>query len=225
MTASSLLLSWPHDAQLLQTRLQAARLIEQHYKNDVVINQGYASLLVLFKKAVHLDDAIHVLKTVLEKPVDTVAQAITRWRLPIFYDINSLDFKAVCKHAGYTSDQLIAAHTAPLYQVEFTGFLPGFPYLSGLNAALHIPRKSTPSLNVTAGSVAIAAGVCGIYPQDSPGGWYVLGNCPVPMFTVKSEQPQLLSSGDTVQFYAVTAAQFKNMHARTAQSINQFKNG
>jgi len=55
------------------------------------------------------------------------------------------------------------------------GFLPGFPYMGILPEALNIPRKDVPLLHVPAGTVAIAGRQTGIYPVDSPGGWYAVG--------------------------------------------------
>ncbi|GAK93403.1 allophanate hydrolase 2 subunit 1 [Nonlabens ulvanivorans] len=84
----------------------------------------------------------------------------------------------------------------------------------------------TPSLQVKTGSVAIAAGTCGIYPQSSPGGWYVLGNCPVPLFNREREQPFLLSINDQVEFYEVDQSIFEDLEQNlNPLDINKFKNG
>jgi inhibitor of KinA len=58
---------------------------------------------------------------------------------------------------------------------------------------------------VPAGSVAIATGLTAIYPWESPGGWHLLGRCPVPLFDAHRASPSLLAAGDTVRFTAVSA--------------------
>ena len=54
---------------------------------------------------------------------------------------------------------VIAVHTGTPFRVAFTGFAPGFGYLSGLPAARHVPRRATPRTRVPAGSVGLAGGV------------------------------------------------------------------
>ncbi len=61
-------------------------------------------------------------------------------------------------------------------EVAFIGFSPGFPYLVGLPEGLAgVPRRPTPRTEVEAGSVALAGGFAGIYPQPTPGGWRLVG--------------------------------------------------
>ncbi len=132
------------------------------------------------------------------------------WKLPIYYDKTSTDITSVSEYLKRDVEEIIQFHKKALYKVSFIGFLPGFPYMDGLDERLMIPRKSKPSLQVKSGSVAIAAGVCGIYPQYSPGGWYVLGNCPVPLFDKDRVQPFLLKAMDEIAFYEIDKDVFEN---------------
>lgn len=113
------------------------------------------------------------------------------------------DLAPLARHLGMEADDLIRRHTAPVYIVAFLGFAPGFPYLTGLDPALHTPRRASPRLRVPAGSVAIADEFCGIYPQATPGGWQLLGHTQVPLFDPGRERPALLAPGDRVRFRAV----------------------
>ena len=81
------------------------------------------------------------------------------------------------------------------------GFLPGFPYLLGLPEVLHLPRKTSPNTRVPMGSVAIADVFSGIYPIQSPGGWYIVGNTSFEL--LDSKGLSTLSVGDTVKFKAI----------------------
>jgi allophanate hydrolase subunit 1 len=71
-------------------------------------------------------------------------------------------------------------------------------------------------VKVPAGSIAIAVGMTGIYPVESPGGWHLIGTTPIRLFDLRASQPALLSPGDQVRFEPVTAAEFDRIHAAVA---------
>src|SRR5690606_39668337 len=73
-----------------------------------------------------------------------------------------------------------------LYTLSLHDALP--IYLGGVPEVLEVPRKSAPRPKVPMGSVGPAGKQTGIYPQDSPGGWNIIGKCPVPMFDLRSEE-------------------------------------
>jgi inhibitor of KinA len=118
--------------------------------------------------------------------------------IPVKYDGEDLDF--VCEYCQISQKELIALHTAPLYKVYMIGFLPGFPYLGGLDKQLEVPRKATPRLRVNKGSVGLAGQQTGIYPQNSPGGWQLIGSTEVELFCPANTPPTLLQAGDFVKF-------------------------
>ena len=97
-------------------------------------------------------------------------------------------------------DAVVAAHAAATYTVAFCGFAPGFAYLTGLPAALRLPRRATPRPRVPAGSVAIAGELSAVYPTASPGGWHLLGRTDVALFDVDRDPPALLTPGTIVRF-------------------------
>ncbi len=131
------------------------------------------------------------------------------WRLPVCYDPEfGIDLKEVSERSGRSVEEIIELHTQPRYTVYGIGFLPGFMYLGGISEALEIPRKPTPRSKVPKGSVGLAGKQTGIYPQDSPGGWNIIGNCSVPMFDPKKESPCFVNVGDKVQFYAIEKAEY-----------------
>jgi KipI family sensor histidine kinase inhibitor len=78
--------------------------------------------------------------------------------------------------------------------------MPGFSYLIGLPTMLHLPRRSTPRTRVPRGSVAIAAEFTGVYPQESPGGWHLLGRTDAVLWDDAREPAALLPPGATVRF-------------------------
>jgi KipI family sensor histidine kinase inhibitor len=129
------------------------------------------------------------------------------WRevvIPVRYGGESgPDLLRVAEAVGLTPVEVVRMHTEAVYTVEAIGFLPGFPYLSGLPRRLEVPRRVTPRPLVEAGSVAIAAAQAGIYPQASPGGWNVLGRTDVVLFDPHSIPPATLRVGDRVRFQSL----------------------
>ena len=122
--------------------------------------------------------------------------------IPVFYD-DSPDLAELCRLSGLSRERWIELHTSAEYTVVCVGFAPGFPYLAGLPEALQMPRRAEPRLHVQAGSVAIGGAYCGIYPQQSPGGWHIVGRTQVCLFDAAQQPPALLQTGDKVHFRAV----------------------
>ena len=113
------------------------------------------------------------------------------------------DLSYVAVHCGLTEEDVILRHTGREYKVHMLGFLPGFPYLSGVDETIVVPRKEVPSALVKAGSVGIAGKQTGIYPLDSPGGWQVIGRTRLPLFDVTKTPPNTIQAGDTIRFVAI----------------------
>ncbi len=121
--------------------------------------------------------------------------------VPVSYDGD--DLHAVARTLGMTAEQVVELHCATSYTVAFIGFMPGFPYLIGGDPRLALPRLRTPRTMVPAGTVAVAAGYCGIYPRAAPGGWNLLGRTRLELFDPAREPPALLGPGTPVRFVAL----------------------
>ena len=80
------------------------------------------------------------------------------------------------------------------------GFMPGFPYLGGLDKRISFPRLDEPRLAVPEGSVGIAGDQTGIYPFSSPGGWNIIGRTNLKLFDSKKNPPNLINSGSYIKF-------------------------
>ena len=57
---------------------------------------------------------------------------------------------------------------------------PGFGYLVGGDARLHVAAPRTPRTAVPAGAVGLAGEFTGVYPGESPGGWQLIGRTAAP---------------------------------------------
>ncbi|MFN5226226.1 MAG: carboxyltransferase domain-containing protein [Bacteroidota bacterium] len=52
------------------------------------------------------------------------------------------------------------------------------------------------------------------YPVDSPGGWQLIGQTPIAMFTPDQLPPCVLMPGDEVVMYPISLETFKHWSAR-----------
>jgi KipI family sensor histidine kinase inhibitor len=117
---------------------------------------------------------------------------------PVRYD--GEDLAEVARLTGLTESEVVRRHSTAEYTVAFCGFAPGFGYLTGLDPALHLPRRATPRTRVPAGAVAIAGEYTAIYPRESPGGWQLLGHTGLTVWDLAREPPHLLVPGTRVRF-------------------------
>lgn len=171
---------------------------------------AYNSLtLVLRYDTIDFDTFKEQLEIWYAEKKDTVGVQNYLWRFPVCYDsVFGIDLEEVASTLKITVAELIKKHTTHVYTVYGIGFLPGFMYLGGLPKELEIPRRATPRLKVLKGAVGLAGKQTGVYPEESPGGWNILGHCSVPIFDPKKETPCLVKVGDKVQFYAISKAEY-----------------
>ena len=177
---------------------------------DVV--PGFASIAVHYDPAqvsravgatphVAISEAV---EEVLRATVTTPGGERRLVEVPVCYDPSlAPDIDEVAAHAQLTPEQVVELHSAPEYVVQMIGFLPGFPYLGGLDTRLTMPRRSSPRIRVPAGSVGIGGSQTGVYPIDSPGGWQLIGRTTSRLFDVGWNPPTLLQIGDRVRFRPV----------------------
>lgn len=131
------------------------------------------------------------------------------WRLPVCYapDLGP-DQAELADTMGLTTERIAELHGSAEYFVYMLGFMPGFGYMGDLPAELERPRRTEPRVRVPAGSVAVAGRLTTVYPWESPGGWHLIGRCPVPLYDGGRPDPVLLAAGDRVRFEAVDRATF-----------------
>jgi 5-oxoprolinase (ATP-hydrolysing) subunit B len=134
----------------------------------------------------------------IDRPVPTDGVLV---EVPTVYD--GTDLAEVAAASGLSVEAVIDLHRGAEYRAAFCGFAPGFAYLTGLAAVLHLPRRANPRPSVSAGSVAIGADFTGVYPTASPGGWHLLGHTDVAMWDPARARPALIEPGDRVRFVAV----------------------
>ena len=171
---------------------------------------AYASLLV------KLDNRSGV-ETVREriyfmKILEEYSESSRIIQLPVCYGGEyGADLPQVAAATNLSRATITELHSQPIYQVYQLGFQPGFAFLGQLDQRLAMPRKAVPRTVVPAGSVAIAERQTAIYPSPSPGGWQLIGRCPVPMVDFEAERPErlgVLQAGDKVRFTPINVKEF-----------------
>jgi inhibitor of KinA len=162
-------------------------------------------------------DLEHVITGLLDR--DEGADANARlWRIPVCYeDEFAPDLAEVARLTGLAPGNVVTLHSSTRYHVYMLGFLPGFPYLGDLPAALALPRRADPRVRVPAGSIAIATTLTAIYPYASPGGWHLIGATPIPLFDPARTPTALLAAGDEVQFEPIDPDAFAAIRGAVAR--------
>lgn len=124
--------------------------------------------------------------------------------IPVCYGgIYGEDLEYVARHAGLTPEEVIRIHSGREYRIYMLGFLPGFPYLGGMDERLTTPRLSSPRTKIPAGSVGIGGSQTGIYPVSSPGGWQLIGRTPVTLFSLGKGGTLPYEAGDRIRFVPI----------------------
>ncbi len=160
------------------------------------------------------DDAREKITRYLDtlEPAETAHNQNKPVLIPVCYEgIYAPDMKEVTRFLGLPAEDIIRLHSDAEYEVAMLGFMPGFPYLTGMDKRLIIPRKDTPGKRVPGGSVGIAGVQTGIYPFAAPGGWQLIGRTPMQLFSLKQDPPALLAQGFKVKFAPISATEFERL--------------
>jgi len=201
------LLTWEAviEQNVLQAMTQFVKYIEKKETELADVHHAYHEVLLQYKKPItdfeHLK--AHLQSELLRLQKIKKAKS-TLWTIPVCYDDTLIDDLPIyLEQNNITLSELIALHTSPIYTIYFIGFLPGFLYLGGLNQKLSIDRKTSPSRLIKKGTVAIGGSQTGVYPQDSPGGWYGIGYTPISFFDSTKKTPTWAKPGDKILFEPV----------------------
>lgn len=224
----SILIEWPAiiDENILQDVLVFKEKIEiNNFKQSVQVISAYSSILIICIHTIdNVNDVFLDLKQLYLNQVYNKGKDSKIFQIPVCYDAEfAMDLDAYSEAIKMSKDDIIRLHSDTIYTVYFIGFLPGFLYLGGLNSALHLDRKTTPNLNVKKGSVGIGGKQTGIYPQDSPGGWHIIGNSPIELFNPKQNPPCFIKAGDMIKFHPISKSEYQNIKSEILNSNFDFK--
>ena len=176
---------------------------------------AYASLLITHRGE---RKVAYALRELIFDLAPEVASRGTSYlhELPVCYGGDfGPDLDEVADHGGLSPQEVINRHTAVTYRVYFLGYQLGFGFLGELDARLEVPRRASPRTRVPAGSVGLAGWQTGIYPTASPGGWQLIGRCPLPLLRDGADITRL-RAGDGVRFIPIPATDFDTLRQAPA---------
>jgi inhibitor of KinA len=214
---NAILIEWPQKIAieiLNDIRFFTAKIHQNNNKEILEVNYVYSSLLVIydFNKICFLDLKNKLKKVYIQQGVHPKKIQTTTWEIPVCYHHKlGIDLAYLASKKELTIEDVISLHTKTSYTVYGIGFLPGFLYLGGLSEVLFFPRKETPRLAVPKGAVAIGGNQTGIYPQQSPGGWQIIGQTPINLFNAAKDVPCEIIPGDTIVFKSISIEEFNRI--------------
>lgn len=213
------------DEKTLVKVLQTKQHISNTFSEEILeIVSTYSALAIYLNYGSNVTQFIDSLKNSLKNTSKKESVPRRKVYIPVCYNLEfAPDLEEIAQQKQLTTTQVIEIHTSPVYKVYFLGFLPGFPYLGGLDARLHTPRKKTPRERVASGSVAIGGSQTGVYSTSSPGGWQIIGKTPIPFFSVGKPSPALLKAGDLIKFTSVSKEEFIAIEYQISKDNYQIK--
>jgi inhibitor of KinA len=199
------------DAEVKSRAIRIAREVERSGVRGTDVVVGYRSVMVYVDPLA--DDAASIERRLQEIAAATEAGDAAPGPLvevPVCYDEpHGPDLADVAAFGKCSIDEVIERHLALEYRVFVVGFVPGFAYMASVDPKIAAPRRSSPRLRVPAGSVAVAAGQTGVYPAETPGGWSLIGRCPVRPYDPDRPEPFLFHPGDRVRFHRITEHEYR----------------
>ena len=189
------------------------KIAKNNIKQIVDLKSSFNSLLIVYDKIIKdFNEEIARIDKIYTEKTKPLKSRRHLWKIPVCYESEyAIDLDAFSQTKHLTPEEVIKLHTAHSYLVYFIGFLPGFMYLGGLDDRLYLPRKASPELKVPKGAVAIGGNQTGVYPNESPGGWHVIGNTPISFFDVRKDSPCFAKAGDRIHFESVDLQTFKQI--------------
>ena len=144
------------------------------------------------------------------KPIQSFQKASESCvEIPVYYHPSvAWDIERIAQQKGMTWQQVADYHSQKEYRVYAVGFAPGFAFMGQIDPRLETPRQKSPRISVPAGSVAISDLQTAVYPNQSPGGWNIIGRSPAIFFDPESSPAALLKTADRVRFKPISQKQF-----------------
>ena len=207
VSETSLMLYFGDEIDVKQASLigELARRIKAENQEVCEVTASYTSILVqVHSPQIKLEEFGERLLVMTGHSVVEEKAEGKLIELPVYYhpDVGP-DLEIVARANGLTVAEVIAIHAGRDYTVCAIGFAPGFAFLADVDARIATPRHGRPRAKVVAGSVGIADRQTAVYPMDTPGGWQLIGRCPVPLYDPDQTPPSPFELGDRVRFVPV----------------------
>jgi len=179
-------------------------------KNLIEIVPSYTSILItydIFKYnyeeiQIFLEDVLKDLKVEEESSLEII-------NVDVYYGEDvGIDLQRVANKANISIEEVIQIHSSKTYDVFAIGFLPGFAYMASVDERIVTSRLESPRKKIPKGSVAIADTQTAIYPQNSPGGWNILGKTAFELFDKTLESLSPITIESRIKFNPISKEEF-----------------
>ena len=160
-----------------------------------IFKYDYSSFVEILKNNIDLDYQDNSVKEIINIDV--------YYGEEVGLDLNDMSLKT-----NLSIEEIIEIHSSKSYDVYAIGFSPGFAFLASVDKKIAIPRLSSPRKSIPKGSVAIADTQTAVYPQQSPGGWNIIGRTAMELFDKNLEKLSPLSVGYKVKFNPISKEEF-----------------
>ncbi|ENM5778297.1 5-oxoprolinase subunit PxpB [Vibrio mimicus] len=189
---------------------ECARDIMQSFAHGLMnVTPSYTTLLIDYLPyRLAQNDLMAQLTSLLNQPRQANQTNANIIELPVYYHPDVGPDLIRYHEQGLSSQEVIQLHTSVSYTVCAIGFAPGFAFMTEVAEPLHRPRRATPRLILPKGSVGIAENQTAIYPNASPGGWNIIGNCPVNLFNPNQTPMSPWQIGSQVRFRSIEREEF-----------------
>lgn len=224
----SILVEWPAEINenILNDVLNFKNKLQNKFiESKIEVKSAYNSLLITYDITIeNINNEVLILKELYLSNLAVEKSTFKLWKIPVCYDNEfALDLEEISNQKNLSKQEIIQLHSDAIYTVYFIGFLPGFLYLGGLYENLFVPRKATPRLKVKKGAVAIGGNQTGVYPNESPGGWNIIGNSPIDYFDTSKELPCFAKAGDKIQFAPIGLKEYNDIDVLVKAGIYQME--
>jgi KipI family sensor histidine kinase inhibitor len=175
------------------------------------LTPSYNKLIVSFDlKEVSFKDIKYTIENLTIDKTDSMLSK--KIEIPVCCaDAFSLDINRLEEKLSLKRDKIYEDFLNKEYFCYMTGFIAGMPFLGDLNENIRVNRLETPRVKVPKGSVGLTEQFANVYTFESPGGWNIIGNTPLEIFDItKTENPNLISPGDTVIFKQISLEDYNN---------------
>lgn len=162
---------------------------------------GVNSLLVVYEpRSISSTELMSKLSALWDQ-TNAVSPVGRTFEIPVRYGgAKGADLNDVAQYCKLSIESFVRIHSEAEYQVACLGAMPGFPYLTGLDSRIHVPRRASPRLSLAGGSVTIGGSHAGITPCTAPSGWHVIGHTGIQLFDPLATDAALLRPGDRIRF-------------------------
>ena len=160
-----------------------------------IFKYDYSSFVEILKNNINLDYQDNSVKEIINIDV--------YYGEEVGLDLNDMSLKT-----NLSIEEIIEIHSSKSYDVYAIGFSPGFAFLASVDKKIAIPRLSSPRKSIPKGSVAIADTQTAVYPQQSPGGWNIIGKTAFELFDKNLENLSIFEVGNKVKFDPISKEEF-----------------